>query len=69
MRVTDVPRHVPPLPDGRRVSVTSAFRWTLTGLHGIRLRRFKIGGTWHTTQQEIDRWSRALTAMAEAAHG
>lgn len=66
VRVSDIPRHVPPLPDGRRVSVASAFRWTTSGLRGVRLRRFRVGGVWATTTEELARWSAALTAAAEA---
>ncbi len=64
IRVTDIPRHVPPTRAGKRVSAATAFRWTLAGLGGVRLRRFKIGGAWHTTREELVRWSQALTSMA-----
>lgn len=66
IRISDVPRHIPPLPDGRRVSLASVYRWSLNGLRGVRLRRFKVGGTWCSTTQELARWSAALTAAAEA---
>ncbi|MCC7065843.1 MAG: DUF1580 domain-containing protein [Planctomycetes bacterium] len=61
IRVSDLPRHLPPAASGKRVSAATAFRWTLAGLHGVRLRRFKIGGSWHTTCEELARWSRVLT--------
>jgi hypothetical protein len=32
--------------------------------HGVTVRRFKIGGAWHTTREEIVRWSQALTMLA-----
>ena len=66
LRIGDVPKHVPPTPAGNRVSVASVYRWTCSGLHGVRLRRFKVGGAWHTTLEELGRWSAALTASAEA---
>lgn len=66
VRVSDVPRYVPPLPNGRRVSIASVYRWTTAGLHGVRLRRFRVGGCWCTTTEELARWSAALTAAAEA---
>lgn len=66
IRVTSIPQYVPPAPDGRRISKAATFRWTTRGLRGVRLRRFKIGGAWHTTLQELDRWSALLTAEAEA---
>jgi hypothetical protein len=61
VRISDVPRHVPKLPDGRQVSIASAYRWTKDGLHGVKLRRFRVGGCWCTTTQELARWSMALT--------
>ncbi|MBL8738579.1 MAG: DUF1580 domain-containing protein, partial [Planctomycetes bacterium] len=51
---------------GRRVSIASVYRWTTAGLHGVRLRRFRVGGCWCTTTEELARWSAALTAAAEA---
>jgi len=46
IRVSDMPNHVPRLPSGKTVSVASVYRWTLAGLDGVRMRRFKIGGSW-----------------------
>lgn len=69
IRISDIPRVVPPRPDGRKVSVDAAFRWSLVGLRGIRLRRFKLGGAWHTTREELVRWSSSLTSAAEAKGG
>ena len=67
VRISALPSVIPPLPDGRKVSVATCWRWTLRGLHGLRLRRFKIGSSWHTTREEVTRWSQALTASAEVA--
>ena len=59
--ISDLPQHVPPLPNGKRVSIASVYRWTLTGVHGIRIRRFRCGGKWATTHEELVRWQNALT--------
>lgn len=67
IRVSSIPGHVPTLPDGRRVSVATAWRWSLRGLHGLRIRRFKTGGTWCTTVEELGRWQAALTAAQAGA--
>lgn len=48
------------------MSIASAYRWTTAGLRGVRLRRFRVGGNWCTTTEELARWSAALTAAAEA---
>lgn len=67
IRVSSIPSYIPALPDGRRVSTATAWRWTLRGLHGVRIRRFKVGGTWCTTTAELARWSAALTAAEVTA--
>lgn len=64
IRLGDVPRVLPPLPDGRRVSVASVYRWSTAGLRGVRLRRFRVGHVWCTTVAELDRWSAELTRRA-----
>jgi hypothetical protein len=64
VRISDLPRLVPPLPDGRRVSLASVYRWVTAGLDGVRLRRFRLGGVWHSTRQELDRWAAELTRRA-----
>lgn len=66
IRVSDIPRHVPPTPTGRAVNASTAWRWTLRGIRGVRIRRFRVGGTWCTTLEELARWQAALTAAAEA---
>ncbi|MFY9343248.1 MAG: hypothetical protein WAT39_12200 [Planctomycetota bacterium] len=67
VRISALPSIIPPLPDGRRVSVATCWRWSLRGLGGIKLRRFKVGAVWHTTREEVTRWSRSLTSAAEVA--
>lgn len=62
--ISDLPQHVPPLPNGKRVSIASVYRWTLTGVRGIRMRRFRCGGRWATTEEELGRWQAALTQEA-----
>lgn len=64
VRLSDLPRLLPPLPNGRRVSSASTYRWSLAGLQGVRLRRFRVGSTWCTTTEELARWQRELTLRA-----
>lgn len=65
LRLSQVPRHVPPRVDGRPVSLASVYRWTTAGLDGVRLRRFRVAGQWATTVEELARWQQALTEAAE----
>jgi hypothetical protein len=66
IRINDVPKHVPPRPDGRPISAATAWRWTLRGVRGIAIRRYRVGGNWCTTVEELRRWECALSAAAEA---
>lgn len=64
LRVSDIPKILPAKPDGSRVHISSAFRFTTAGVSGVRIRRFKCGSVWCTTQEEVRRWERALTVAA-----
>jgi hypothetical protein len=64
IRLTALPNHLPLLPTGRKVSLPTVFRWTTRGLHNVRLRRFKLGGGWCTTAEELNRWSVLQTEAA-----
>jgi hypothetical protein len=57
---------IPPTDAGKRVSVSSLYRWAQAGVHGVRLRTFRIGGRMMTTHEEFVRWSQALTDSAES---
>lgn len=65
MRLSDLQRLLPPLPNGRPVSLASVYRWTTAGLRGVKLRRFRCAGGWATTREELARWQAAQTAVAE----
>lgn len=56
-----LPRHLPHRHDGRRISVATCYRYALSGVCGVRLRRFRVGSGWATTLQEVSRWQRAVT--------
>jgi len=65
IRLDQVPQHLPPRADGRRVSRASVYRHSTAGLHGVRLRRFRVDGRgWCTTLEELERFAGALTALA-----
>jgi len=64
VRLSDLPRLLPPLPSGARTSIKSIYRWSTRGLGGVRLRRFKHGGGWATTAEELLRFQQARTLGA-----
>lgn len=49
---------------GKRVSAAAVHRWRLHGIRGHRLQAWKVGGTYHTTQEELLRFFAALTEVA-----
>jgi hypothetical protein len=61
IRVSSIPQHIPTLPDGRLVSTATAWRWTNRGLYGMCIRRFRVGGAFCTTIEELARWQQSIT--------
>lgn len=60
-RLTEAPKHVP-LRNGRRVHVSTLFRWAQRGVRGCKLEAIRIGGALHTSQQALQRFAEQLTA-------
>jgi hypothetical protein len=46
---------------GRPINVSTLWRWSTTGIRGIRLETIKAGGTRATTLAAIERFFRTLT--------
>lgn len=65
VRVSCLARHLPTMHNGKPPSRRSVYWWTTAGVFGVVLRRFKSGGQWCTTKQEIVRWQAALTEAAQ----
>lgn len=65
IRFSDLPNYLPRKADGSKISLASAYRYGLNGVHGVRLRRFRAAGNaWATTLEELARWQRRLTQDA-----
>ncbi len=58
----DVTKLLPASPRGKRIHISSVYRWTLRGLGGHRLEVIKIGGTTYTTREALQRWAELLTS-------
>lgn len=69
IRLSIVPRHSPKHDDDTAVHKSQPYRWATKGIGGVVLRRFKWGGVWCTTKQEIVRWQQALTAGVPETRG
>ncbi len=61
VRLSILNRNVPARASGRPITVQAVYAWTIQGVRGIKLRRFRCGGAWCTTKQEFARWQVALT--------
>lgn len=46
---------------GKRVNVSTLFRWAATGLHGVRLETIQIGGAKCTSREALGRFFDRLT--------
>lgn len=57
----DVPRCLPPRPNGKRVHISAVYRWTLRGIKGVVLETIRVGGTRYTSREAIQRFSEQLT--------
>lgn len=62
----DVPRCLPPRPNGKRLHISAVYRWTLRGVKGVRLETVKIGGTTYTSREAIQRFSERLSGANAA---
>ena len=61
VRISDVPKHLPPRPTGKRVHISAVYRWLLRGIRGVRLESLKIGGTTYTSKEALQRFADRLT--------
>src|SRR4051812_9073270 len=59
-------RFVPRLAGGRKKHTSSVKRWGTTGIGGVRLEMFRVGGMWCTSQQALQRFFDRLTVQAQS---
>lgn len=62
----DVPRCLPPRPNGKHVHISAVYRWTLRGIRGVVLETIQVGGTRYTSREAIQRFSERLTGPGPA---
>lgn len=60
----DVPKHVPPRPNGKRIHLSAAYRWVMHGIRGVQLESIRIGGTTFTSVEALQRFAERLTQQA-----
>ena len=52
----DVPKLLPPRPNGKHVHISAVYRWVQRGVRGNRLDAIRIGGTTYTSQEALQRF-------------
>jgi hypothetical protein len=57
----ELPRHVP-ARNGRRMHLSTGFRWASRGIRGVRLETIRVGGLLVTSVEALQRWCEQLTA-------
>jgi hypothetical protein len=60
----ELPNHVPQR-NGRRLSIATAYRWSLNGVRGVKLETVQIGGARYTSLEALQRFAAALTAARD----
>ena len=52
---------------GKRINVSTLWRWATTGVHGVKLETIMAGGSRVTSLEAVERFSQ-LTLQAEGEH-
>jgi hypothetical protein len=60
--IDDYMRLRPPR-NGKKMHKSTALRHILQGVRGIKLEAIKIGGTWFTSQEAVERWITSLSVI------
>ena len=53
----DVPKLLPPRPNGKRVHISAVYRWIQRGVHRARLEVIRIGGSTYTSREALQRFA------------
>ena len=70
LTLAEAARALPRLRKGKKVHVSTLYRWISRGLNGVRLEAGKLGRTVVTSREALQRFSERLSAadgLAEAA--
>ena len=67
--LSEAPRHLPRGRRGRRIHISTTFRWAQRGLRGVRLETIRIGGMLYTSNEALQRFSERLTNLDRHRNG
>ncbi|MGE0145652.1 MAG: DUF1580 domain-containing protein [Planctomycetota bacterium] len=60
--IQDLPNHLPPGKNGKKLHFVSCYRWVSKGLRGIKLRTIFLGGARFTTLAWVREFGEAVAA-------
>ncbi len=63
--IRDVPRLLPPRPNGKRVHISACYRWLSRGVKGVVLESVKIGGSTYTSQEALQRFVEEVSSACD----
>lgn len=61
--LSQVPKHLPRRPSGKKIHISAIYRWQGKGIRGVRLETAVLGGSTFTSTEAIIRFSERLTAQ------
>lgn len=61
--LSEAPGHLPRGRRGRRIHISTTFRWAQRGLRGVRLETIRIGGALYTSDEALQRFAEQLTRL------
>lgn len=65
--IGQVPRLLPPRPNGRRVHISAVYRWMSRGIREAVLESVKVGGSTYTSKEALQRFADRLSARGTPA--
>ena len=64
--LSDWPKHLPTRRGGKRIHVSTLYRWALHGCRGVKLESLQLGGTLATSREGLERFFARLAAGRES---
>ena len=59
--IAETPKRIPPMKGGRRVHISTVYRWALRGVRGVVLETIMIGGRRCTSVEAMSRFFERLS--------
>jgi Protein of unknown function (DUF1580) len=67
--LAEAAKHLPALRKGRRIHLSTLYRWTSRGVSGVRLESLKLGRTVVTSKEALQRFAEKLAQVSSQTTG